>query len=347
MRIDLSKDDWGGSVPVAGRKVSIRDLVAAIGTTFWLSVMLIRTGSAGMHSLATTAQFLLTIVLLGAATFSLKIRPLLSVFLAGGFTMGLVAIVGRLFRFDAHTVSMNFIVAVIEEAAIIGPPLYLLWSWRKWRLCSLGATDIFLIFAACGAGFALVETAYILSARTLDQFSLFPVIAWDGDRIRGYHLFNGHEIWAGLAGQTIGLALLLRSKGPIVWLIGLAGIIFGVIDHFVLDTQISDFPVNALRVLTGNGYLTLTLFLAGLFATTLFDAYIIYRTLPQYLWLLKRPLFSKYGFSSLLELRSLAFANYQLEQAAEKDEAKIAAVCLALTDKLLERISTTEKVGSN
>lgn len=323
MSFDLRKSDWGGSLKIGSKAFSIRHTVGIGGVLLWLSILLVRTGGAGLQSMATTAQFLATILLLSAGTLSIGWRQLLSMFLAGGFMMGVLAIVGRVLGFANGGASVNLMVALIEEFAFLLPPFLLLWSWRKWRIWSLGATDIFLLFAACGAGFGMVETAYILSTRGLDQFSWLPVVAMDGDRIRGYHIFNGHEIWASVAGQAIGLAWLLRSKGPLAWLVAAGGIAFGIADHFMLDNKSGDI-----------GLLLLLLFVGGAAAVLLFDAQIIYRNMPKHFWeMMKRPLVSIEGICSLLRLRALAFADYQLSRAASGEKNHLAGVCLSLLDR--------------
>jgi hypothetical protein len=336
MPFDLRKNDWGGSVTIAGHAVSIRQIAGAAGIGLWLSLMLMRNGSAGIASLATTVQFAITLLLLTSATRSIRLRSLLSMFLAGGFMMGIIVILGKILGLSTGSVPAHTAVAMIEEAALLAPPIFLLWRWRKTRMLSLGASDIFLLFAACGAGFAMVETANILRERSLDQFTWLPVLAMDGDRIHGYYIFGSHEIWAGVAGIGIGLAWLLRSKGTWVWLIAIAGIALGTIDHFVLDAKGGGLIVDVLGTLTGRGVVTIAAFVFGAIAAVAIDAHIIYRKMPVYLWsLLKKPLWSKAGVGSLLDLRALAFADYQTENAAEWDRPSVASSCVQLTDRLL------------
>lgn len=331
MSFDVRKSDWGGSVKIGGKSFSIRQAMGLGGVLLWLSIMLVRTGGAGLHSMATTAQFFATILLLSAGTLSIGWRPLVSMFLAGGFMMGVVAMVGRLFGFASGGAATNLTVALMEEAAFLLPPLCLLWRWRKWRLWSLGATDIFLLFAACGAGFGMIETAYILSTRGLDQFAWLPVTAMDGDRIRGYHIFNGHEIWAGVAGQAAGLAWLLRYKAPLALLVAASGIVVGVADHFMLDNKSGDI-----------GVLLLLLFVAGAVAVVLFDAHIIYREMPKHFWeMTRRPLFCKEGMRSVLRVRALAFADHQLMRAPASEREQVALVSLSL----LQPVSASAEVS--
>lgn len=336
MKIDLTKEDWGGRVKILGGALTLRQAVTIGGIAIWIAVMLLRTGAGGIASLRTTAHFLLTLLVLSLLTRSISLRALTSVFLAGGFMMGAVAVAGKMVGLTYGSVATYACVAIVEEAAALAPVLLLLWRWRKRKLWTLGATDISLLFAFSGAGLALVETAYILQSRTIDQLPWFPVISWDGDRIRGTHLFNGHEIWTCIAGQSIGVAWLLRSKGSAVWLIALAGIALGIIDHFCLDARGGGFMVDALAGITLQGYLVLAIFVLGLISTITLDAYVIYKTMPDYLWtLLRRPMWTRTGLSSLLRLRSLAFANYQMEHAPQHIQSTLADICLELTDRLI------------
>ncbi|MBX9572008.1 MAG: PrsW family intramembrane metalloprotease [Candidatus Obscuribacterales bacterium] len=335
MSLDLKKKDWGGSLKMAGMDFSWRQIIGFSGIIFWLIILLIRTGAAGAASLATTAQFLVIILVLTAGTRSISLRALFSLFLAGAFMMGLVAIFGKMLGFLSGGMPVFLAVSIVEEFALLLPAVLILWRWRHTRIWTLGASDIFLLFAFCGAGFATVETAYILQARGLDQLSWFRVIAWDGDRIHGYHLFNGHEIWAGIAGLSIGLMWLLKNKGVLVYLLPVIGIALGAIDHFVLDARGNGFIVDALAAVTFNGFLALIVFFAGIICAITIDAKTVYRDLPSYLWcLLKHPIFGRAGYNSLLNIRALAYANHQLESASEQEKPKLAQICLLITNRL-------------
>lgn len=329
--VEVTPNNWGGEISFANRKISYRQLAGIGGVVFWLSVMLIATGEAGVKSILGTAQFLVTLLLITFATRSVRIRTLFAMFFAGGFMMGMVAIVGRILGLTAGNLNATMGVALLEEFAVLVPPLWLLWRWRNARLWSLGSGDLILLFAFCGAGFGMVETAYILKTHSLDQLSWLPVVAWDGDRIRGYHLFNSHEIWAAFAGIGFAASWMLRSKGAWVWLFAVAGVVFGIIDHFVLDAHgTGEFIVNALGALTGGGVFVLVIFIVGLIGSAVFDRKLI-KKMPMSV----KDLYEKPKRRSVLNFRAWAFGHNQFENASGKDKEAVANVCLAVTDKLM------------
>jgi RsiW-degrading membrane proteinase PrsW (M82 family) len=65
-----------------------------------------------------------------------------------------------------------------------------------------------LLAVACGAGFGLVEDAYIRHAAAWGQtIAVLPLTEVNGDR-----LVVGHAIWTAAAGGTLGIALLLLGR---------------------------------------------------------------------------------------------------------------------------------------
>src|ERR1700680_856434 len=98
--------NWG-TVSWHGHHFSIRQLVAWAGVAVWLLVMIVSYGTGGIVALWTALLFLAALIVLTSATRTVSIRQVTSLFLLGGFTMGLMYVVAQ---FIPHTPLRAFVV---------------------------------------------------------------------------------------------------------------------------------------------------------------------------------------------------------------------------------------------
>jgi hypothetical protein len=313
--------DWG-SVAVGGKEVPVRVLSVVLGTSLFLGLLIVRTGLHGIASLVDAVWILSLFLVISIFTRTVSIRQLLVMFLYGAFMMGFAVVFAKLFGALAPSAVRPFVVPAAEQVLMLIPAAAVLWKGRKSWVWSLGVTDVFLLAAASGLGFEMVENAYIRAAGHWGS----PVIPWlplsleSGDRIRGLHLFNGHAIWSSLAGITLGFGLLLRFRGPAIWLMAASGFVWGLFDHTALDYGFQSgtgWLRETLFFLTGNGYITLALFVLGVISVVLVDCRILYRSVPREAAALLRRLrlpLADGGWGSILASRSLTFAAYQSQR---------------------------------
>jgi len=267
---------WG-TISWHGHHFSGRQLVAWAGAAFWLLVMIVSYGTGGIVALWTALVFMVALIVLTSATRTVSIRQVTSLFLLGGFTMGLVYVVAQ---FIPHTPLRAFMVPPMEETFKIAPVLFVLWRGRNSTTWTLGVTDVMLLAAASGVGFGMVEDAYIRHNR-----------GWPGHidwlpltEITGGRLIVGHGIWTALAGITLGLALLLRSRRQLAIGLGASGFLWSALDHIANNFGVMQGGAvgNFLNGITGHGWVTFYLFVVGVGIAIGFDLYIIHGQLPRF-----------------------------------------------------------------
>jgi len=179
----------------------------------------------------------------------------------------------------------------------------------------MAASDIMLLGAASGGGFGLVEEAFYHfhngATLALDWFPL--------TRINGVTLTVGHSTWTGLAGATLGLALLWRPRKPLIYLLAGSGIFWSFLDHSHHNYGVdrSGISVDLFNFVTGHGWLSLYFFVIALICVLASDLNVLHRVLPP-LPELKIPpaglLSSSAGAMSIwkfiLTRRALAFVSF-------------------------------------
>jgi RsiW-degrading membrane proteinase PrsW (M82 family) len=272
----LLASDWG-QVGIGKRSYPARLLVVVAGATLWLGSMLVETGTGGIVAIWTNLLFLVPLVAIGSATRTVTLRQLLSVVFLGGFMMSVALFVIN--TIAPATAARAFIVPIIEESSKITPVLLLLWLWRKSRIWSLAATDVLLMAAASGAGFGLVEDAYIRHRFGWPaQLDWLPVTELTGGRI-----IAGHAIWTALAGVTIGLAILLRSPRRIALVVGVSGFVLSLLDHIANNygVRTGDSLATFMNGIGAHGYLVLYLFLTGVLVVVAADLYVVHLMRPR------------------------------------------------------------------
>src|SRR5438552_3542474 len=257
-------------------RLSPRQVVATAGALFWLASMLVQTGTGGIIALWTHALFIAAMLAISSATRMLSARNLLSLVFLGGALLGLAFLAGKILEVAAGRDSMTFVVGipVVEDLLKIIPILVLLWIGRNRETPAFGASDVMLMAALTGSGFALVEDAFIRHGGAWTRSLIWlPVVQIEGSR-HGDHLIAGHPLWAAMAGCTLGIALLVRSRWS--WLLGISGFAWALLDHIAnnyrnrYDTAFA----KLLVFITADGWLSLLLFILGVVAVIAVDAYV-------------------------------------------------------------------------
>jgi RsiW-degrading membrane proteinase PrsW (M82 family) len=303
---------------VASRRISVRTLIFWAGVTLWLGNMILHTGSYGMAELRASLSFVFGLVVITSATRTITLNRVAAFYCWGGTVMGVMWLISAVFTSfipEPDAVSRQFFVPFMEESLKLAPVAYMLWRGRRSSSWTMGASDILLLAAASGGGFGLVEEAFFHfhngATRALDWFPL--------TRINGATLTVGHSTWSGLAGATLGLALLWRPRKPLNYLLAGSGILWAIIDHSHHNYGVdrTGISVDMFNFVTGHGWLSLYFFVIAVICVLASDLNAVYRVLPH-LPELKIPLASlstsAKGAASIwnfiLSKRSLAFVSF-------------------------------------
>ncbi|MBW3666549.1 MAG: PrsW family intramembrane metalloprotease [Actinobacteria bacterium] len=311
-------------------------LVVMAGVMWWVGIMLAQTGGSGWRALWAAVSFVVGLMLVTSATRTVGLRRLVSFFIVGGFLLTIGWIVIRLLSaIVGPDVTGVYLVPLVEETLKIAPVLAFLWSRRRRRILTLGALDIMVLAAAVGAGTGMVEEAFIRLEFAWPDVVLLPAVATTSLG----RLIAGHAIWSALAGLTLGLGVLLRSRRGLAYLIAPSGFLLAVLDHSLTNAYSGGDPGLGWRVLNGvflNGYLTSVVLYLGLAATIVFEAWIVYRKLPR-LPDLRLPLKAirdressplnqwRAAWTFLTTRRRLAFANFHFRSSHTEPERLEAA----------------------
>jgi hypothetical protein len=196
-------------------------------------------------------------------------------FLLGGLAMGVAALLCK----ATHAVlpddlASAIVVPLLETILFLAPACWLL-ARNKSSTWLFGASDIVLLFACAGAGFSMVESAWMMNTFLGNEHPIFfmSTATVSGDRIRGLFLANDQSIWATLTGISVGLALLVRTSIPWWKALAASGIILCLLDHFSLNSRSTAFAFlgDITRGALLNGYGTLFICLLGIIAAVIVD----------------------------------------------------------------------------
>jgi RsiW-degrading membrane proteinase PrsW (M82 family) len=310
------------TIMVGGHRFPIRVCLFWVGVTFWIGNMILHTGSAGIAELWASLYFVTEMVVITSATRTITVDRVAVLYCLGGTMMGVMWLISAVFTSfvpSPDAISRQFFIPFMEESLKLAPVVYVLWRGRRSRSWSMGASDIMLMAATCGAGFGLVEEAYFHHAlgptRALDWFPL--------TRINGATLTVGHGSWTGLAGATLGLALLWRPRKLLNYALAGSGILWSIIDHSHHNYGVdrTGLSVDLFNFVTGHGWLSLYFFVIALILVVASDLNVIQRALPPFpelktpladLWSSSKSAVSTWEF--LLTKRALAFVTYHYKK---------------------------------
>jgi RsiW-degrading membrane proteinase PrsW (M82 family) len=311
-------------------RVSGRTAVAVIGALVWLLPLVIATGGEGLVALITNVLMVAILVVVGSATRSITVRRVASMFFYGGFMVIGIMLVALVF--DPTGPNAETVIPFFEELLKLVPVAAVLWAGRNGRTWSLGATDVLLMAAACGAGFAVLEDAHI--RENAGWAGSLPLLPSTEVRLGG-GVILGHALWTALAGAGLGIALHYRSRPAIAIPAALGTFVVALLDHIGLNSG-----SEVLGTLTMDGYLSLVLFLAGLGACLALDLGVL-RGLKRRPAELSSPemgrdlagLRGRWGFE--LDKRALLYAAHQHARARESARDRPRAVTIAHADAVL------------
>ena len=341
--------DWG-RVRLGPVEASGRSLVFILGVGWWIAGMLLRFGRHGWEALAAAVWFVAGLALLTAATRTVATRRLVFCFLIGGLTMtlswALIRSLNATLPAGPEFIGI-YLAPAIEETLKLGPVVLLVWLRRRTEAFTLGALDLMLMAAACGAGFGMVEEAHIRASFSWPDVRFLPAVATTSVG----RLIAGHAFWSALAGLTLGTGMLLRTRLRWAPALGAFGFAWAVLDHMLTNyySGHSGDPFLLWRIPNAvgfAGYLTPYLLGAGLLAATALEAWILYVRAPRHPELRlpwaslraaeRRPV-ARIGaaWNFLRERRRLAFADFYCRTRHGNQRRRAAGAAAASADRLL------------
>jgi RsiW-degrading membrane proteinase PrsW (M82 family) len=275
-------DTWG-TISVGHSRLSVRTVVLIICCLLVLLDVAVQTSTRAIVALSLNAFFVFVAIAASQFTRTVSLRALAFSFLAG---IGMMGVCWGLSALTVMALGQNlawrpFLVAPIEDLCRIAPLLFFLWQGRRFSTCTLGATDVALIGAAAGAGFAFVEDAFAstpLGNSSSPYFWVPATVVYNG------HLIAGHTVWSTLAASTIGLGLLLVHNRQQSLILLLSGFAWAMLDHVAMDASIeAPSQLSGLMLFfAANGYLTFGLFVISFVTIILLDIYITFKVPPSY-----------------------------------------------------------------
>lgn len=326
---------------------SPRTIIAIISVAFWMVATLLQTGQGGVIAIWTGMLFMLEIIVLSSATRVISVGSVATIFCAGGLMFGFAVLGGNVLLPDRSLASRNFLVPVLEESLKLLPVLYYLWRGRKNNTWAMGMTDVMLLATACGAGFSLLEDAHILEHGDVGRVAWLPTT----NIVSGGHMVASHAIWTGLAGATIGLALLLRNRGLIAVPIAASGYCWAILDHTQNNYRLAhhDFLGTTLGGVTADGWMSVYLFVIAGVVAIAFDLYIIHGTLGNFPIKLSLRggldgLWSAWRF--IINKRALAFLAYQYRRASDDTCTRIEPFAREIAEEMVEETKSSVPVAA-
>jgi RsiW-degrading membrane proteinase PrsW (M82 family) len=321
--------DWG-HLRIGSVDLPVRAVATVAGVAVWLSITAVLAGFDNTFAaLAANVVFLAGLFLIASLTRTIGMLTVARALLLGALVMAVMLFLGQplagLGRDPSTTVD-----PIAEELLKLAPLALLLWQGRRYATWQLGATDILLIAVAAGAGFALVEDAYIrLNEGWGDTLPFLPTTEIYEDRIRGSRIIPGHAVWTGLAGLTIGVAWLMGHIRPML-VVAPLGFVIALADHIAS---------NSGHALPELAVVVIALFVAGVIAVVALDLYVLRRKLPSVPELdaaLSRPAPLAAHWSRMLESRRLRFAAWRFGPRS----ARSGAAQLALERSVIELVDS-------
>src|SRR5271163_3898320 len=148
-------ETWG-SVNFGGGALPVRRIVLWLFVGTWVVLTMVHTGTQGIIALSLNLAFILAVIVASKGVRTVSLRRVGLAFLCGGAVLGGVILACYGFAADVNPSSLmrTFFVPVLEEVAKILPVAFFLIRGRNFTAWTIGATDVLLLSAASGAGFA-------------------------------------------------------------------------------------------------------------------------------------------------------------------------------------------------
>jgi hypothetical protein len=242
-----------------------------------------------------------------------------------------------------------YLAPAIEETIKLAPVVLLLWLRRRREAFTMGALDLMLQAGAAGAGFGMVEEAYIRAGYPWPDVPLLPAVA----TVSVGRLIAGHAFWSALAGLGLGCGMLLRTRLRWAPVVGAFGFAWVVVDHMLTNyySGHAGDPFLLWRIPNAvgfHGYLTPYLLGAGILLATALEAWILYVRAPKHRELRlpwgelrarePRPLARLHAaWEFLRDRRRFAFADFYCRTRHRAQRRSAAGAAAAVADSLLAR----------
>lgn len=274
-------DNSWGVIPVGASKVPVRWIIMWIGIAGWLGVTLVSTGaSTAITAFALNISFLIGLILLGGFTRSVPLRTIFLMFFSGAVMMGVAGVVEQAFIVPSIAPNRSLITPAIEEVLKLLPLIIFLFRGRKFATWTLGVTDVLIMGAASGAGFAFVYDACKHTTTAWSQQMQWLPTA---DLVNWTYLVSGNAVWTAIAGGAIGITLMLMHDRKSAYLVALAGFVYAVLDHTAATNfnSTNQMLANFFTMVTGKGYATPYVLIAVTAVAILMDTWIKLRWFPK------------------------------------------------------------------
>lgn len=327
------ENSWG-VVPVGASKVPVRWIIMWIGIGGWLAVTIVCTGApTAITALALNISFLIGLFLIGGFTRSIPIRTIGLMFFSGAVMMGVAALAEQAFIVPAIAPMRMLITPLIEETLKMVPILIFLFRGRKFSTWTLGVTDVLIMGAASGTGFAFVFDAFKHSNTAWSHHLQWLPTA---DYVNWTYLVSGNAVWTAIAGGALGITLMLMHDRKSAFLVALAGFAYAVLDHTAAANFNSTNPMlaNFFLMVTGKGFATPYVLIAVVVTALLLDTWVKLRWFPKASeFKLPKRGDSTSGLGGLwdfiLDRRRLANANFRRIHQVGNSQASMAVAILS------------------
>lgn len=327
-------DNSWGVVPIGASKVPVRWIVLWIGIAGWLSLTFIATGApTGITALALNLAFLIGLILLGSFTRTVPIRTVALMFFSGAVMMGLVGALEKSIDGTFLDPASRFVLPFIEEALKLVPLLLFFAKAKKFSVWTLGVTDVMIMGAASGAGFAFVYDAFKhVHVQWTHKLQWLPT----ADFVNWQFLSAGHAVWTAIASAFLGLALLMSHKKNAAIIIASLGFAYAVLDHTAsINYNSNNSAIGGFfSIVTAKGFATPYVLIGTIFGAVLIDTWIKMRWFPKASeFKLPKRGDSTSGLGGLwdfvLDRRRLANANFRRMHFDKSSNANMAVAILS------------------
>lgn len=327
-------DNSWGVVPIGASKVPVRWIVLWIGIAGWLTLTFIATGApTGITALALNLAFVIGLIIIGGFTRTVPMRTLALMFFSGAVMMGVAIILEQAFDNKLMEPVRPFITPFLEEALKLVPLIFFFMKARRFSVWTLGVTDVMLMGAASGAGFAFVYDAF---KHTHVQWS--HKLQWlpTADFVSWQYLVAGHAVWTAIAAAFLGMAMLVIHKRSAAMTIAITGFAYAVLDHTasISFNHNNRALAHFFSMVTAKGFATPYILIGTIIGAILVDTWVKFKWFPKASeFKLPKRGDSTSGLSGLwdfvLDRRRLANANFKRMHMVANSNANMTVAILA------------------
>lgn len=199
-----------------------------------LMVCLASSAGSGLIAIFGAVSFLCLLVTLTILTRTIPLITIPIMFIGGASLSYVGYFLGRILAsigIDYYNPLRSVLMPVIQTLLIMLPVAAFLFIGRKSTSRLTGISDIVLIAAAVGAGFAVPIDARIFTA--YPNAGHFTVVSWFSYSLGGWQAEAGFGIWGAFAGLTLGLASLFWFRKAWTKQLVAIGLVLAALDQFV------------------------------------------------------------------------------------------------------------------